>query len=577
MVNLLGLMLRWCARHFMTFVVIVAILVAANFVRQELQEYTRTTDLTASLKSEQAGLVPFAERLSAGVAERVAAMEKAAVDALDQRIGENERAIADKRARRSEMPGLAGCVLKGATACDAYFSGLRLDAEILALAKESASLAAVRDRLKGAEDLNRLGIAHVAVYRALQRVEADLSQLIIDAPLRTRIPGLPEYAKLRELDAERAALRRKNEDLAARYRQQEDALRRLPTARPSAAQLAGEIVATLGGPLQAELNRLDEAKRDNWISKLSKPVSEVLPGALAILLGLMLAPLAIKSFWYFVIAPIASRRPPIRLLPEASGTIEGEPASASAATGGLPAAAGEAWRRAKISAVTHPITIDATEEVLVHPEYIQSSTMHGPKDTKWLLDRSYPLTSIVAGMYGLTRVRTAATETVVVSATADPFSEVGVVVLPADAAVVLQPRNLVGVVQKIEQPLRISRIWRIDSLNAWLTLQLRFLVFHGPAKLIVKGCRGVRLEQAGDGRAINQAATIGFSANLDYANTRCETFGSYLMGRQELFNDRFSGGPGAYLYEETPRFGTKSGVRRSIEGITDTFLKAFGI
>ena len=86
------------------------------------------------------------------------------------------------------------------------------------------------------------------------------------------------------------------------------------------------------------------------------------------------------------------------------------------------------------------------------------------------------------------------------------------------------------------------------------------------------------MESAGNGRSINQAATIGFSANLAYATTRCETFGSYLMGKQELFNDRFSGGPGFYVYEETPYFGKRSGITgRGIEGVFDTVLKVFGV
>lgn len=57
----------------------------------------------------------------------------------------------------------------------------------------------------------------------------------------------------------------------------------------------------------------------------------------------------------------------------------------------------------------------------------------------------------------------------------------------------------------------------------------------------------MRLERAGAERSVNQSATMGFSANLAYATTRCETFGSYLMGKQTLFNDKFSGGPGFYI------------------------------
>ena len=50
------------------------------------------------------------------------------------------------------------------------------------------------------------------------------------------------------------------------------------------------------------------------------------------------------------------------------------------------------------------------------------------------------------------------------------------------------------------------------------------------------------------------------------------------MGKQELFNDNFAGGPGYYVYEEMPHFGKKTGIAgRGIEGVFDSVLKVFGI
>ncbi|MCK7502947.1 MAG: hypothetical protein MZV70_01815 [Desulfobacterales bacterium] len=34
----------------------------------------------------------------------------------------------------------------------------------------------------------------------------------------------------------------------------------------------------------------------------------------------------------------------------------------------------------------------------------------------------------------------------------------------------------------MDRPMQITRHWRLGSLSAWLTLQLRYIVFHGPAK-----------------------------------------------------------------------------------------------
>ena len=150
--------------------------------------------------------------------------------------------------------------------------------------------------------------------------------------------------------------------------------------------------------------------------------------------------------------------------------------------------------------------------------------------------------------------------------------------LLAGAAFVCQPRALAGVVQPQGQRVRVTRHWRIGSLQAWLTFQLRFLVFHGPCRLILKGRRGVRMEAAGGGRLIDQAATLGFDASVPWSNTRCETFVPYWLGKDRLFNDRFGGIDGSYVYEERPldRRGNLL-LGRGLEGMSEAVLKLFGI
>lgn len=189
-----------------------------------------------------------------------------------------------------------------------------------------------------------------------------------------------------------------------------------------------------------------------------------------------------------------------------------------------------------------------------------------------------PLTSAAAGMVGLLRIRVSCTQRITVSSTTDPLAEFCCLDLPAGAALVLQPRCLAGVVQLGEAPLQISRHWRLGHLSAWLTLQLRYLVFHGPVRLIVQGARGVRMEAVHSGRSVNQAATLGFSARLAYAVARNETFPSYLFGQRALFQDRWTGDRGHCVYAETPAQSARSGLfGRGLEGAIDTLLKAFGV
>lgn len=291
-------------------------------------------------------------------------------------------------------------------------------------------------------------------------------------------------------------------------------------------------------------------------------VRSQLPAALWILLGVVLVPVFVKALLYHLLAPLAARLPPIRILPEG-----GPPPP-------LPVI--------RASAVSHPVELPQGEELLVHPDYLQSSAATASRRTQWFLNARIPLSSLASGMVMLTRVRPkdSACTKVVVSAQKDPFGELGILELPAGAAMVIQPRSLAGVVKREGHPVHISRHWRLGCLHSWLTLQLRFLVFHGPCKLILKGCRGILAEQPDPGhpRQINQDATIGFSANLEYRNVRCETFLSYLRGKEALFNDLFGGGPGVFAYEEMPAAPGKGVlVGRGLEGLADAVLKVFGI
>ena len=305
---------------------------------------------------------------------------------------------------------------------------------------------------------------------------------------------------------------------------------------------------------------------EQGVQKVFRSARKVFLQAFGILVLVTLAPVGIKAFWYWVMAPYAAGRPPIRLWNRAAGAAmnaSAEPSEPEAAR--------------KVSAVSQEITIDEREELLVQPEFLQRSANRALKKTKWLLTWEYPLTSIAAGMVALDRLRVTSPESFVISSKTDPFAEVGVIPLLAGEMFVLQPRHLVGVVQAVDRPIRIHRRWRFNW-HAVITLQFRFLMFEGPAKLIVQGCRGVRLEHAGRGRSIDQGATMGFSANLAYSPRRSETFSAYLMGTRALFNDNFAGGPGFYVYEEMPYSGKRSGITgRGLEGLTDGLLKIAGI
>lgn len=350
----------------------------------------------------------------------------------------------------------------------------------------------------------------------------------------------------------------------------QEAVNRISRIRESAEQELKLLVAQKERAIEQirrQIAGVDAKLEKEFVSRLATVVYQQLPIALGVLLGIILVPIGIKAFLYFIVAPWVTGRAPIRLMPSASGGILSPSVEGSPANG-----------RGRMSAVSQPVVLGENEELIVQPEYLQSTSLQARKKTRWLLNARFPFASVLSGMYMLTRVGPAGSEPVVISATRDPLSEVGIIDLPDGAAFVCQPRSLAGVIQDRGNPIRITRHWRLGSVQSWLTLQLRFLVFHGPGQLVMKGCRGIRIESAGTGRLINQAATLGFSANLDYANTRCETFVSYWTGKEDLFNDLFTGEAGVYVYEEMPDLKRAAGITgRGLEGFTDALLKVFGV
>ena len=539
--QLLRTLLRWVGQRFVWFVLIVAVLMAGAYLKEQFNEFHASQGQLAHLKGGRKDIEGHVRAMEQEVTARAREFEKASLGKLDARIAEIDQAISEKSAQQgaTDLPLL----LKVATGTS-FVGHFRRDIEIKVRRQERDYLASLRavavatmERDKGAAELERLRQAHAQVYGRLKDNELSRDQVRSSHPVAANIPGTAPHGLLKPLAAAHAGLTAQNQTAFEAYERQRAAMAlfKMPAAPPAFRLQVEQIRETLA-PLEARIKVLEQ----NTVAALWESAASVVQTALWILLSLILLPLAIKVFFYFVLAPIAARRPPVHLLPGASGVLVN--------------AEGGAFGPGNVSAsaVSQSVSVDESHELLIDPAYLQSASVAGNKQTKWLLDWSHPLTSLASGMFALTRIRAAAPEVIVISATADPLSEVGVLVLPAASALVLQPRSLAGVLQLRDAPLRITSHWRLGTLHGWLTLQLRYLVFHGPATLIIKGCRGIRVERAGangeGGRRINQAATMGFSAN------------------------------GYYVYEEVPSAGGKAGVTgRGLEGFTDSVLKVFGI
>ncbi len=563
-------LLGWLTSKAVLYVALFLAIVAGTFVvpwvKTQWQDPGRKLALAETL--ERKVVVPLREERDAGQARLAKAGSDARTKSLDEltaAIAEAERLRAASIKARRSATDKAISLATGKS--DALVEDGKRELEIQYLTAEIAGLTSARDRIRKGDLLASLPAdvaaararadqaraacrdARLAFERSEARWQVRATFKLYDQQARRALKGRMDSA----CDRSRAA-----------DRQQRDAQQRRDLAERAYRASRSWTEATLlpvTSDVEAWVAKTRVEANGSWGQKARLFAERIhMPAALRqaayALVAIILSPYLIRLFCFFVLAPLAMRRPAVRIL----STVDAEAS--------IPLA--------ERSATSVGVRLAAGEELLVRSGYLQTTSDAGGKGTQWLLDVRHPITSMVTGLTFLTRVRGEG-EVTTVSAVRDAFAEVTVLTLPDGSACVLQPRALAAVAQPIGQKLRVTGHWRLLSLNAWLTLQLRYLVFHGPARLVLKGGRGVRVERAERGRILGQDQVLGFSTDLAYSVTRNETFWPYFLGREPLLRDRVAAGHGVLIVEEAPMAGRRPGeVRHGIEGLIDAGMKVFG-
>lgn len=566
MTALLLILGRLIAKYLLWLVVITAVLWVGWQINNQL----------VTLKEKEASVL-FLEQgeqsLVAGINEQAAKAERSAskfkgasLAKLDGRILELSKQIDSKLLSLEQLNSIINRVNPAK-----ILDSARLKAEIEIASQERAYLLQVKGiQAKASTTLQIAGICeairqkHIAAFALYQSSDTNLKKARIQAGvLAQRIPFSDAYSRIQRLENERTNYVKETHVLKQEYDRCFVELRDSQKINPQVKNIQDFALnhsktEAIVRELRVETQKIREEVDKHWIKQiLTDPVKEILPSAFGILALIIVVPVAIKLCLFFVLAPLASRQRAINLMP------------GSAAHYTMP--------EQRHSAVSLTVSLSADAELVVKPPYFHSASALCKTASRIGLSRRFFFTSFAAGMYNLTQVSCAKPASVTVSAGHDTLNELATIRIAEGESVSIRPNNLVGVMHPRNKPVSLSSHWRLGSLQAWVSMQLRYLVFHGPADIIIRGCRGVRVEDVSLGRVIDQGSTIGFSANLDYAICRTETFIAYLTGEKGLLRDRFSGGSGFYIYEEMPNGGKKPGVKRGIEGFTDSILKVFGI
>lgn len=570
MMHLLRLLMSWSVRRVLVFVLLVAAMVAFVQVRSAYQRVPELRQEVEALQRQQDLLEAEVRRQREQAAVGLRTIEGLQEPMLRRRLGEVRSAISEHGAGNAGGLGLALDAARGDGNAVARELAGRFRLQLLR--REEAAIVARLESIRHGGQVNGLVARIGALDARIAALEQRIAAIEREFPVLARVERVPLVRRIegpwRELRAARqelAAARAERQRLATLYRAARGGFDRARLAYQSSQAAIRDLPAPTG-----ELRRQIAGKREqlagHWASRAWQAVRPVLGWALWVMLLILAVPPAVKAFWFFVVAPFASRLRPIRIGRPGGGDVRWAQERLA-----------EKETRAE-SAVSRRLLLRPGEELLVRPEFLQSSVVGARADSQLLLSPALPFGSLATGLVGLTRIRPTRETSAAISAAKDLIDEIGVLEIPEGSALVFRPRNLVGVVQQVERPLRLERVWRAACLMSWLTLRLRHLVFHGPCALVVKGARGVALEPAAGGRRVADAATMGWSAGLDYSVTRSETFLAYLTGKQSLFHDRFEGADGHVIYEEMPRARSKSGLfGRGLEGLGDGLLKIAGL
>lgn len=532
-------------------------------------------DELASMQEVEKGGPAFQIEIVDRMQREAEEISRAALQKVDDQIHFIDTEIERLGRLRATIPVLVIRADGGETLSQRLQRSVMLATEIEMRRQEKQYLLAARVRVDALlhqraarEKVERLRLDYLSSFTAWQNAFNKRAAIKANRTMMDKILHAPTIRQQNQnLDSEVNEWERKTNLALSAFRSQKKLVEALPTIPAFVPMMVDRPrLDALLEPLRHWIEDAKALANHNLLWRAYMAVKPLLGVAAGVLAAWVLVPAAIRTFFYFVLAPLAARRRPIVIDPKAGNAGLQPDGLRKLGDGSL------------ISAVSKRITLVPGQEMLIRPEYCQSQPEWMKVDTKVLFDWSHLLPSVAAHLWMLNQLRTTQKADIVVSSTIDPLDEVALLDIAAGEAFVLQARGIVGVLYQQGQKPRIRSHWRLGTLHAWLTLQLRYLSFQGPATLIVKGCRGVRLESASTGRTISQDATLGFSANTAYSTVRGKPFIPYLFGRQALLHDKFAGRDACYLYEETPRNARPGAHKHNpLEVLIDAGLKAFGI
>ena len=307
---------------------------------------------------------------------------------------------------------------------------------------------------------------------------------------------------------------------------------------------------------KVELERgLSEAKTGKWwlIGIAERAWARSFSFFGVIVFTIVFAPGLWKAFWFYIVAPIASKAAPIQVgAPMGSHVSVFEPKSVQA------------------------VELISGSTICTRGDWVNAYPSEGvKKETRLLWSWQSPLVSYASGLRELTewRMTGETSQSLKLCSGTDPNLKIAKVMFASKAALVVRPSSIVA----ISGDLQLTTCWKLASIHSWISGRLRHVIISGQGALYLSGYGDVKSETPKAKQRMSDNLLIAHDPGTPFRTVRTETFWPFLRGKTSLYDLQFED-QGLVIYQAAVKevADGKRPAHERFEGWIDLLLKPLG-
>lgn len=319
-------------------------------------------------------------------------------------------------------------------------------------------------------------------------------------------------------------------------------------------QEADNAAKSLDATKASLVREFEDARTGKWwlIGVAERSGSKVLGYLGVVVFSIFFVPGLWKAFWFYVVAPIASKAQPIQVAPPMGTHVT----------------------------VSDPTSVQEVElisgnTICTRGNWVNAYPSEGvKKETRLLWSWKAPLVSYASGLHELTEWQMIGTtsQSLKLCSGTDPNLKI-VKVIFSQAALVVRPSSIVA----ISGNLQLTTCWKLASIHSWISGRLRHVIISGDGILYLCGYGNVHSETPQSKQRMSDNLLIAHDPGTFFRTVRTETFWPFLRGKAVLYDLQFED-QGLVVYQSATR-ATVDGKRPTherFEGWIDLLLKPLG-